>query len=476
MRGNKEKDPKKSIYLVLYIFLGLFVFVIGYFTYFMVAQSKEVINSTYNKRQTVLAEQVTRGEILSADNQVLAKTTVSKDGKETREYPYGDVFAHVVGRYSKGITGIEQSENIRLLTSSTNPIRKMYNEFVGEKSQGNNVITTLDSNLQQVAYDALGDYRGAVVVMEPKTGKILAMVSKPAYDPNKVDAMWDELVKDDKNESTLLNRATQGLYPPGSTFKLLTTLTFIRENPDYRSYEYNCDGSIEYNGMVIHDYNNKSHGKVDLALSLAKSCNPSFSYIAESLDLADFHSISEKFLFNQKLPIELENNASVFTLNKGASGTKEAMQTAIGQGKTLVTPLHNAMIVSTIANGGVMMKPYVVDHVENSEGGMVKRYSPEMYARPMTSGEAQTIGDMMRDVVTEGTATRLNDMPVKAAGKTGSADHQGGKAHAWFVGYAPYNNPEIAVSVIVENVGTGSEYAVPIARSIFDAYFNSEKE
>jgi peptidoglycan glycosyltransferase len=172
----------------------------------------------------------------------------------------------------------------------------------------------------------------------------------------------------------------------------------------------------------------------------------------------------------------MASSKSSFTLQKANSSAKEAMQTAIGQGKTLITPLHNAMIVSTIANGGAMMKPYVVDYVENAYGGVVKTYSPQLYSNPMTPQEAEYIGGMMRKVVTEGTATKLMNMKAEAAGKTGSADHGKGKAHSWFVGYAPYDNPEIAVSIIVESVGTGSEYAVPIAREIFEAYFNNENK
>lgn len=476
MSKRSIKDEKKSIYRIIYIFLGLFVLMISYFSYFLIVDSRDVINNTYNKRQTVLEEKVIRGQILTSDGKVLAKTLIKEDGKETREYPYKGVFANVVGRYSKGISGIEQAENIRLLTSTTNSFERMYKEFVGEKNHGDNVITTLDTDLSQIAYDALGNNRGAVVVMEPKTGKILAMVSKPTYDPNRIDELWEKLIKDDETESALINRTTQGLYPPGSTFKLLTTLAYIRQNPGYRKYKYNCDGSIDYHGMVIHCYHNKVHGKVDLSSSLAKSCNTSYASIGKSLNIIDFRKICEDFLFNQNLPVDLTNNASKFELNQKNSSMKESMQTAIGQGRTLVTPLHNAMIVSTIANDGIMMKPYVVDHIENAGGGIIKGYYPEIYDKPMTVSESRTIAAMMREVVMDGTATELMGLKVKAAGKTGSADNDKGKAHAWFIGYAPYNNPKIAVSIIVENVGTGSDYAVPIARKILTAYFNKEKK
>lgn len=474
---NKKEETKlerKTIFSVVYIFLGLFVLMMGYFTYFMIFRSSDIINNTYNKRQEVLAQRVIRGEILSADGQILARTVVDEDGSETREYPYNELFTHVVGRFSKGLAGLEETENIRLLTSNINSLSRFYNDLTGVKSAGNNIVTTLDTKLQQIAFDALGDHRGAIVVMEPSTGKILAMVSKPTYNPNEIEDLWTEIVADENNESPFLNRATQGLYPPGSTFKILTSLEYIRENPSYVDYKYNCDGSAQYDNMVIHCNHNKAHGKVDLTLSFSKSCNTSFATIGKGLDLDRFHTLCEDFQFNSNLPITMANSPSSFTLQKSQSSVKEAMQTAIGQGKTLITPLLNAMIAATVANDGVMMKPYVVDHIENADGNIIKQFDSQINSKPMTKEEANSLAKMMREVVTDGTANDLKDIKVKAAGKTGSADQGTGKAHAWFVGFAPLQNPEIAVSIIVESAGTGGEYAVPIAKEIFDEYFNSK--
>ncbi len=468
---EKIPDPKKPIFNIIYIFLGFFVIMAGYYTYFISMKSDEVINNSYNKRQEVLSQRIIRGDILSADGEVLAHTKVDEDGKESREYPYGAIFAPVVGRTSKGKTGIEESENIRLLTTNINTLEVMYSDLSGSKSPGDNVVTTLDSRLQELAYEALGDNRGAVVVLEASTGKVLAMVSKPSYDPNTIDEDWEELVADEDTEAALINRATQGKYPPGSTFKILTALEYMRENPAYRKYDYDCDGSIEYDEMVIHCHNNKAHGEVDLVDSFAESCNTSFANIGKGLDMTAFRTLAEKFLFNKSLPVNMASSVSSFALEKGSSGIKEEMQTAIGQGRTLISPLHNAMITATIANGGVMMKPYVVDHIENAEGAIVKRYSPSQIARLMTPEEVNYLGKMMRKVVTDGTASKLKKLKVEVAGKTGSADNSAGKAHSWFVGYAPYKDPEIVISIIVENVGTGSEYAVPIAQEIIKEYF-----
>ncbi|MGF7145715.1 peptidoglycan glycosyltransferase [Anaerotaenia torta] len=476
--ASGPQDVRKPIFSILYIFLGIFVLIAGYFSYYLIIRSDDVINNAYNRRQEVLEQRVIRGSILSADGEILAQTLVDGEGKETREYPFKKVFAHVVGRYSKGKSGIEEMENIRLLTSNINSIEVMYSDLMGEKSQGDNVITTLDSKLQKLAYDALGDNRGAVVVLEVATGRILAMVSKPSYDPNLVDQEWETILEDEDKKAPLLNRATQGLYAPGSTFKVLTALEYMRENMTYLEYEYDCDGAIEYEDeygeMVIHCHFSKAHGKLSLPMALAKSCNTSFANIGMSLDLTKFHALCEDFLFNRNIPVRMAASVSQFSLQKGVSGTKEAMQTAIGQGQTLISPLHSAMIAATIANDGMMMKPYVVERIENAEGAVVKEYSPDKIGRKMSGSEAEYLTKAMRLVVTKGTATKLSDLKVAVAGKTGSADNPAGKAHSWFIGFAPEKDSEIAVSVIVENVGTGSEYAVPIAKEIFQEYYKKK--
>lgn len=469
-----RKETRKQILNVIYIFLGLFVLVVGYFSYFMIVRSNEVINNTYNKRHDVLSERVQRGMILASQGEILARTVVDEKGNEIREYPYKGMFVHVVGRMLKGRTGLEETENIRLLTSDMNSLENMYEQFIGKKNTGNNIITTLNVKLQEKAYQALGNNRGAVVVLEPKTGKILAMVSKPDYNPNEAEKQWVTLLEDPKGEAPFLNRATQGLYPPGSTFKLITSLAYMRENPDYQIYHYRCEGKISNDDMDIRCYRNNAHGEVDLPKSLAKSCNSSFASIGRQLDLDLFHNLCEELQFNKRIPINLASNPSSFTLRKANSSVNEAMQTAIGQGKTLMTPLHNALIAATVANGGIMMKPYLVDRIENGNGTVIKRYGGLVLAKPMSLEEADYLSSMMRFVVTDGTASELKKLKVEAAGKTGSADQANKPAHAWFVGFAPYDDPQIAISVIVESKGTGSDFAVPIARKVFDAYFNNE--
>lgn len=470
--GTKRRSANREILVVTYIFIGLFVMLLANFSYFLFADSKTVINNTYNKRQDLLAERVIRGQILGNDGEVLAQTIEDDEGNSKRVYPYKDLFVHVVGRFDKGKTGIELSENFNLLTSNANPIEKVYNELSEKKNVGDNIVTTLDVELQKVAYDALGNHKGSVVVLEPSTGKILAMVSKPDYNPNQITSLWDDLVDDSDNNSALINRATQGLYPPGSTFKIVTALQYMRENPNYKKFKYTCTGSFTIGDMTINCYNNKVHGTVDLETAFAKSCNAAFAAIGSELNKKSWLSTSESLLFNSDLPLPFPYKKSSFTLNS-SSEDKLTAQTAIGQGNTLITPMHNLLLVSAIANGGTLMKPYVVDHIENYAGNVVSKNMPSTYGNLMTAKEAQALTDMMVDVVENGTGYKLSSNKYQAAGKTGSAEYDSGKSsHAWFVGFAPSDNPQIAVSVIVEGAGTGSDYAVPIAKKIMDTYFN----
>ncbi|HHT96994.1 MAG TPA: FtsW/RodA/SpoVE family cell cycle protein [Clostridiales bacterium] len=466
---NKQN---KAILKVIYIFLGLFVIMIGYFTKFLLFDRGDFINNAYNKRNDVLEEIVVRGDILTSDGTAIATTKTNDDGSEQRIYPYDNLFAHVVGRVSKGRSGIEESENIRLLTAEINSVESLINELSGKKNKANNIITTLDLDLQKIASSALGDNKGAVVVMEPSTGKILAMVSKPDYNPNIINDIWDN-IKDDTENSVLMNRATQGKYPPGSTFKIMTALSYIRNNPSYLEYKYNCKGKTTNNNMTIHCYNGKVHGEVDLYKATVHSCNTFYANIGKELDLDSFYGLCQDFYFNKNLPININNSASVYSLTKESASISDIMQTSIGQGETLITPLHNAMIISTIANRGTMMKPYVVDRIEEAGGRIVKQNKAKELAKPISRMESIVLSKMLRGVVTEGTASDLNKLKVKVAGKTGSAEQKDKPAHAWFIGYAPYDNPEIAISVIVESKGTGSSYAVPIAKKILNVYFDN---
>lgn len=451
------------------MFVAIFLVMMGYIAYFNVERSREVIRSPYNARQDSYADRVVRGKILDRTGKVLAETSVAEDGTETREYPYGKMFAHVVGYTTNGKSGLESVGNFELLTSNAFFLEKLQKEFQDKKNIGDNVVTTLDVDLQQAAYDALGSSKGAVVVIEPDTGKILAMVSKPDFDPNTVADNWESLNSGD--ESVLLNRATQGKYAPGSTFKVVTLLEYMRENSGYNSYNYQCNGEITEAGTTIHCYGGKVHGELDLRDSLAYSCNSSFCNIGLQLDVTKFQDTAKELLFDSKLPCDLSCSKSSFALSKN-DGSAAKMMTAMGQGQTQVTPYHMALIASAIANDGVLMKPYLIDSVTNYTGTIIDSNKPEEYKKLMTSAEASQLKDYMTSVAEYGTASVLSGSGYTAAGKTGTAEYSSdkNKDHSWFIGMSNVENPDLAISVVIEEAD-GSAKAVNIAKQVFDAYY-----
>lgn len=468
-QAKKKRATNKEFARVTYVFVGLFLIMMGYIAYFNVVKSREIIRNSHNARLDSLADRVARGKILDKNGKVLAQTNVSEDGTEIREYPYGDMFAHVVGYSSKGKSGLESAMNFELLTSNAFFLEKMKREFQDEKNIGDNVVTTLDVSLQEAAYDALGSSKGAVVVLEPDTGKILAMVSKPDFDPGSVSENWESLNADEN--AVLLNRATQGRYAPGSTFKVVTALEFLRESSSVPSYTYQCTGEIEAGSSKIHCFGGKVHGEVDFRDSLAYSCNTSFCSIGAGLDIGKFQKTSRELLFDSKLPCDLPYNKSSFTLKKDA-GTAEKMMTAMGQGQTQVSPYHMALITSAIANGGSLMRPYLVDSVTNYTGAVIDENKPEKYRTLMTSDEAAQLKDYMTSVTDYGTASVLSGRGYTSAGKTGTAEYSSDKEkdHSWFVGIANVDNPDLVISVIIES-SDGSAKAVNVAKKVFDTYY-----
>lgn len=472
---KSKPNPKanKSILGLTYVMVGLFACMIGYFGYFLQFKSEDVINNSYNSRLDRFSDRIVRGDILSGDGRVLAQTLVGEDGTEVRNYPYDSLFAHVVGYSDRGKTGLESLANFYLLSSHVNLVERTMNELSDVKNIGDNVVTTLDVDLQQTASDALGDRKGAVVVMEPDTGKVLAMVSKPGFNPNTLGADWDGLISGDNTQAQLLNRATQGLYPPGSTFKIVTALQYIREHPDdWREYTFDCSGVFQHGDYTISCYHGNVHGHQNLEQAFANSCNGAFAKMGLELNLGGMRTLAEQLLFNSELPLSLAYSKSSYTMNSGADAW-EILQTSIGQGSTQMTPMHNAMLTAAVANGGMLMKPYLIDHVENAAGEEVKKFLPSSYGPLMSAAESEALSGLLREVVVSGTGSAVRTDAYAVAGKTGSAEFETGKeSHAWFTGYAPADNPQIVVTVIVEEGGSGGKVAAPVARSIFDTYFS----
>ncbi|MCD7908319.1 MAG: penicillin-binding protein 2, partial [Clostridium sp.] len=295
-----NRNILKLVYVIMAMFLGLIV----YMGYFLQVKGEDVVNNSYNARLDSFADRIIRGKILAADGTVLAETQIDGEGNETRGYPFTGIYDHAVGYSTKGKTGIESLANFYLLTSHVNLMEQALNQMSGEKNLGDNVYTTLDPQLQQAAWDALGDRRGAVIALEPDTGKILAMVSKPGYDPNTIVSDWETLTSPENNQGQLLNRVTQGMYPPGSTFKIVTALEYMRERPeDYKNFQFDCGGVYVNGDYQIRCYHGNAHGHQDFTLAFANSCNGAFASLGLELDLGRFAKTAEDVLFNSPLPI-----------------------------------------------------------------------------------------------------------------------------------------------------------------------------
>lgn len=475
--SRKEKEERKinrQAVVATVFFSAIFIFMIGFYLYYIMVDSKSVVNSSYNLRIDAQSDKVVRGTIYSNDGEKLAftdtKGTDSDLSDDTREYPYGEVFAHVIGIKTHGKSGLEKRCNFDLLSTQTSPMQQIINDFTDTKESGCDVYTTLDTKLQQTAYDSLGNNKGAIVVMEPDTGKILTMTSKPTFDPGTIDEIWDELAND-SNDSRLLNRATQGRYIPGSIFKIVTTLEYMRENANYNKFTYYCNGKAHFNGFDIKCFNGYAHYNETFKDAFAHSCNSAFSEIGDGLDVNSYKKTAEDLLFNSALPLDLEYNESIFALN-GESTQFDKTQTSIGQGETVVSPAHMAMIVSAIANEGVLKKPYLIQRVENSSGELVRETQQTDYKELMTKKEAKQLNEYMRAVCEYGTGKIMAYSEYKAYGKTGTAElDKNDNINSWFVGYAKKGKKKIAVAIVLENVRQGSSSAVNNAKKIFDTYF-----
>jgi peptidoglycan glycosyltransferase len=468
---RKREKANTQILQITYIFVFLFLALIAYMVKFVMFDSSEVISNAYNKRQNSFKEKVIRGKIISSNDKVLAQTVSDANGNEEREYPYGRMFAHVVGFDEKGMSGLENSYNYQLLTSNSNLFMQIKNSLSGEKNTGDDLYTTLDTRLQKAAYEGLGDRKGAVIAIEPDTGRVLAMVSKPDFDPNEIENIWSQL--NESSNSELINRATQGMYAPGSTFKVVTALEYMREHKNYSSFQYNCTSSIIKNSNKISCYHGIAHGNVNLTQAIAKSCNTAFVELGSNLNRKKFRELAQDLMFNQKIPIDISSKKSSFVVDKKTD--KSLMpQTVIGQGQTQITPLNNALIMCAIANEGVIMKPYLADHVENYNGGVIKQYESEEYKEALSKEEADAMKEMLKAVVTDGTGSVLHTSAYTVAGKTGSAEYNAQKdSHAWFIGMSNVEDPDLVVSVIIEGGGSGGASAAPVAKKVFDSYYNN---
>jgi penicillin-binding protein 2 len=349
---------------------------------------------------------------------------------------------------------------------------------------GNNVYSTIDLKLQHTAYSAIKHSQtgtGAVVVLDVKTGAVKALVSCPGFDSNTIlNGKIGGYIKDDK--LPLFNRAVQALYPPGSIFKVVTfaaAVDFLNIDP-YETIE--CKGKFELGNRVYICYHKIPHGRLNLIHAMAISCNVYFYNLGLKLGIKNLKEYTKKFLFGKKTNIDLPNEKQGFVPNPEWKKLKfkipwlqgDTLIFAIGQGAVCVTPLQMVHIMAAIANKGVIHKPYVVDKILDLKGNEIYKYeelSSNKDKIELSSKTWEFLHKSLLEVVESGTAKRCKIPGIKISGKTGTAQSPHKKDHAWFISYAPSDNPEIAVAVIIEHGGVGGLNAVPIARKIYETYF-----
>ena len=405
-KENKPTSRQHEIKVAGTILVSLLGAMLLYFIYFEVKGKDDVLSSKYNTRQQNMAQLIRKGDIVTSDGVVVATTQTREDGTEVRAYPYTNWYAHTVGYSVLGGYGLEDTQKLNLLTSHVDFWTKLKNEFLGVKTQGDTLVTTLDSGLQDFCYRQLDGKTGSITVVEPSTGKILAMVSSPNFDPNTVEEQWSWLTSEENTTQNMMNHATQGTYPPGSTFKLITLLEYIRENPDtWQDFHYTCTGTYTNGDYVVNCHDGVAHGELDIYGILGMSCNGAFDTIAQTLNSTKWQKLAEDFGYNQsdRSQVDFPYKKSHFDIASDDS-VWSRMQLAIGQGTTTVTPLLNLMIYAAIANDGVMMTPYLVDHYLDADGNVVEQTKPKALRSVCTKAEAELMDEFLTYVITNGTA------------------------------------------------------------------------
>ncbi|HHX22886.1 MAG TPA: peptidoglycan glycosyltransferase [Thermoanaerobacterales bacterium] len=464
---------ERNIKLIFGIFCCLFISLIIYLTYFTAVERERLIKSSYNRRLWEQEEKVMRGTIYDRKGKPLAETGIEGDYKK-RIYNGGKSIGPIVG-YSErtlGRAGLEDVYNGELLgITEKDPMMLLRQKILGVSKRGSDLYLTIDLELQQTAYDMFYNRKGALVALDPKTGQILAMVSSPGFDPSTIQEDWETLSKDEAKP--LINRATQGLYPPGSSFKIITLAAALENNPEIENQTYYTPGYIKINGSIIRDSEHLWPGEYDLSTAFRYSSNTVFIQIGQQVEREKMISIVEAFGFNTNIKTDIPVAKSTFPRSSIIVSNVEMAESFIGQGKILSTPLQMAKATAIIANKGKDIKPYVIQKVVSPLGNAIDMKPSVTMTQVVNQQVAEKVKDLMVDVVRNGTGTKAFINNIEVAGKTGSAENPHGIAHAWFVGFAPAEDPKIAVAVVVENAGSGGTHAGPIAREIILKYLSN---
>ena len=435
-------------------------------------------------RRALLAEQLNpRGLILADDDETLAESQNEGTGdlpSYERNYPTGPLFAHPVG-YSFLDCGRSELESYynTALTGTGNEISSILDSIFGSRREGDDLVTNLDPAAQQIATDqldgAIGEAGGAVVALEPSTGRVRVMASVPSFDPNTVPDQCSEL--NQQAGSPIVNRPTQSLYPPGSTMKVVTATAALDSGEFTPSSTVDGSSPIDIGGVPLSNFGGQSFGSVDLTTALTNSVNTVWAQVAETLGNGTMFDYMTRFGFNEVPPLDFPAGELVESgvYSKGetvkAADAVDIGRVAIGQERLLVTPLQMAEVAASVANGGVRVAPRLGSEIRAADGRVKERFETQEVTRVMKPSTSKELTSMMTDVVNDGTGGAAALESIQVAGKTGTAEVDGGASNqVWFIGFAPADDPKMAIAVTVERSdATGGDVAAPIAKAVLQS-------
>jgi peptidoglycan glycosyltransferase len=451
----------------------LFTVLIAFTSYWSVFDADELEANSANKRPLLEEQQIRRGLILAADGTLLARNR----GKGTsprffeRVYPQGELFGHPVGYnfVERGRVALEREYNDEL-TGKHDEFRTILDELRGKEREGDDLVTTLDPKAQRTAIDALGGRAGAIVALEPATGRVRTMVSVPGYNPNSIPERFADLRR--APGSPLLNRTVQSGYPPGSTFKVVTATAAIDSGRFTPDSVVSGKSPKEIGGVPLTNFGGEDFGPITLTDALTHSVNTVWGTVGERVGKRTMYEYMRRYGFNRKPLLDLprdEMRASGVYDGGDLLRVSDAVdigRVAIGQERLLVTPLQMALVPAAIANAGSLMRPHLVREIRDRDGRVVRRTKPSEQSEVMKPSTASQLAGMMNNVVEEGTGTAAALEGISVAGKTGTAE-VGGVNQAWFIAFAPVQRPRIAIAVTVERTtGQGGTVAAPIAKQV----------
>jgi len=456
----------------------LFVVLIAFTTYWSVFDADELEANRANKRPLLEEQQIRRGLIVARGGLVLARNRAVGSSPRffERVYPAGALFAHSAG-YSfveRGRVGLEREYNDDL-TGKQDEFESLLDEVRGREREGHDVFTTLDPQAQQTARAGLAGRAGSVVAIEPQTGKVRTFVSFPSYDPNEIPRNFGDLRR--APGSPLLDRAVQSGYPPGSTMKVVTATAALDTGRYTPNSVVSGRSPKRIGGVPLNNFGNEDFGPVTLTTALTNSVNTVWAEVGQKLGKRTMFDYMRRFGFDRKplldLPADEMRASGVFDRDGDLLRASDAIdigRVAIGQERLQVTPLQMALVPAAVANGGSLMRPHLVERIQDRDGRTVRRVRPSEQNRVMKTSTAAQLAGMMAQVVKEGTGTAAALEGVSVAGKTGTAEVGTTLNQAWFIGFAPVDNPRVAVAATVERTtGQGGTIAAPIAKSVMES-------